>query len=82
VARLDEAGPTVGLRRVPSNQPLAQLRPGDNVVEMETVRYSSQPLVIQGPGAGAEVTAAGLLVDLLRAARQLSMSRARDRMRR
>ncbi|MEX2530449.1 MAG: bifunctional aspartate kinase/homoserine dehydrogenase I [Gemmatimonadota bacterium] len=81
VARLDESGPSVGLRAVASNQPLAQLRPGDNVVEMETVRYSSQPLVIQGPGAGTEVTAAGLLVDLLRAARQLSMSRARDRTR-
>ena len=81
VARLDESGSSVGLRAIRADQPLAQLRPGDNVVEMETVRYSEQPLVIQGPGAGTEVTAAGLLVDLLRAARQLSMSRARDLMR-
>ena len=38
----------------------------DNVVRFETDRYCDNPLIVQGPGAGPEVTAAGVFADLLR----------------
>jgi aspartokinase/homoserine dehydrogenase 1 len=38
----------------------------DNIVRYESKRYSANPLVIQGPGAGPAVTAAGVFADLLR----------------
>ena len=44
---------------------------GDNVVQFSTKRYCDNPLVVQGPGAGPEVTAAGVFADLLRVAAAL-----------
>jgi len=44
----------------------------DNIVQFETDRYSENPLVVQGPGAGPEVTAGGVFGDLLRLAQYLS----------
>ena len=38
----------------------------DNVVRYATARYNRNPLIVQGPGAGPEVTAAGVFADLLR----------------
>ncbi|WP_159065688.1 hypothetical protein, partial [Xanthomonas euvesicatoria] len=46
----------------------ANLRLTDNVVQFTTRRYCENPLVVQGPGAGPEVTAAGVFADLLRVA--------------
>lgn len=43
----------------------AGLKPGDNVFVIESAWYADNPLVIQGPGAGKEVTAAGVLNDLI-----------------
>ena len=43
----------------------AALKPGDNIFIIESNWYSDNPLVIQGPGAGREVTAAGVLTDLI-----------------
>jgi len=51
-----------------NDHPMARLPAGDNLVRITTKRYQSSPLVIQGPGAGREVTAAGLLADLIRCA--------------
>ena len=48
------------------NHPFAQSKGTDNVVAFTTKRYLTQPLVIQGPGAGPEVTAGGVFADLLR----------------
>jgi aspartokinase/homoserine dehydrogenase 1 len=48
------------------NHPFAQSKGTDNVVAFTTERYSTQPLVIQGPGAGPAVTAGGVFADLLR----------------
>ena len=59
----------VGLEALPADHPLAAGAGTDNKVAIWSDRYRSQPLVIQGPGAGAEVTAAGLLDDALRIAR-------------
>ncbi|MGH8084074.1 MAG: homoserine dehydrogenase [Lysobacter sp.] len=58
----------VGLEALPEDHPLAGGAGTDNRVAIWSDRYRQQPLVIQGPGAGAEVTAAGLLDDVLRIA--------------
>jgi bifunctional aspartokinase / homoserine dehydrogenase 1 len=57
---------SVELRRYPKDHPFAQLSGSDNIISFTTERYSEQPLIIRGPGAGAEVTAGGVFSDLLR----------------
>jgi len=59
----------VGLRAVPADDPIGSLRGQDNMLVYRTERYDELPLVIRGPGAGAEVTAAGVLGDVLKVAR-------------
>ncbi len=49
-----------------ATHPFSHLRGTDNILAFYTRRYQQQPLVVQGPGAGAEVTAAGVFADLLR----------------
>jgi aspartokinase/homoserine dehydrogenase 1 len=56
----------VKLTRYPRSHAFARLNATDNVFAFTTARYASQPLVVQGPGAGPEVTAAGVFADLLR----------------
>lgn len=65
VARIARTGVTVGVEAVPADSPLGRLRGTDNQVTVSTRRYDKQPLVVSGPGAGAEVTAAGVLTDIL-----------------
>lgn len=66
VARLDADGrATVGLEALPAEHPLAGGGGTDNRVAIWSDRYREQPLLIQGPGAGAAVTAAALLDDAL-----------------
>ncbi|KPN21062.1 homoserine dehydrogenase [Xanthomonas sp. Mitacek01] len=55
----------VGLRSLPADHPLCAGSGTDNRVAIHSDRYADHPLVIQGPGAGAEVTAAALLDDVL-----------------
>jgi len=62
---------TVELRRYRADHPFGRLQGSDNIVSFHTRRYDAQPLVIQGPGAGAAVTAAGVFADLLRLAAHL-----------
>jgi homoserine dehydrogenase len=66
IARLENGRAKVGLESLPECHPLAGGAGTDNRVAIWSDRYHRQPLVIQGPGAGAEVTAAGLLDDVLR----------------
>jgi aspartokinase/homoserine dehydrogenase 1 len=68
-----EPGGRVGveLRACPATHPFARIGGGDNVVAFHTKRYSGQPLIVQGPGAGPEVTAGGVFADLLRLASYL-----------
>ncbi|HET6577342.1 MAG TPA: bifunctional aspartate kinase/homoserine dehydrogenase I, partial [Gemmatimonadales bacterium] len=68
VATVTPSRIAVGLRSVPVSSPLAALKGSDNQVVFTTARYKANPLVITGPGAGAEVTAAGVLNDILRLA--------------
>lgn len=71
VARLAEGRASVGLVELPLNHPFAHIQLTDNVVQFASRRYCENPLVVQGPGAGPEVTAAGVMADLLRVASAL-----------
>ena len=65
VARFDDGNARVGLEALGPRDPLAGGGGTDNRVAIWSDRYAAQPLVIQGPGAGPEVTAAALLDDVL-----------------
>ncbi len=67
VGRIDADGKaTVGLMRLDGKHAFANIALTDNVVRFATRRYCDNPLIVQGPGAGPEVTAAGVFSDLLR----------------
>jgi len=55
----------VGVEAVPESSPMGRLRGTDNQVAIYSKRYKTNPLVVTGPGAGAEVTAAGVLNDVV-----------------
>ncbi|KZV50899.1 bifunctional aspartokinase/homoserine dehydrogenase 1, chloroplastic-like, partial [Dorcoceras hygrometricum] len=61
----------VELRRYKKEHPFAQLSGSDNIIAFSTQRYAKQPLIVRGPGAGAEVTAGGVFSDILRLASYL-----------
>ncbi|MCB1035211.1 MAG: bifunctional aspartate kinase/homoserine dehydrogenase I, partial [Acidobacteria bacterium] len=60
------------LAEVPLDHPCARVSGTDNLIALTTDRYRQTPMVIQGPGAGPEVTAAGVFTDLLRAVSERS----------
>lgn len=64
-AQITPAEVSVGVQEVPQQSPLGSLNGPDNIIVMQTERYKQNPLVIQGPGAGPDVTAAGVFGDLL-----------------
>jgi len=67
VGRIDAAGKaTVGLNTLQATHAFANIALTDNVVRFATRRYCDNPLIVQGPGAGPEVTAGGVFSDLLR----------------
>ncbi|MDO5611251.1 MAG: homoserine dehydrogenase [Pseudomonadota bacterium] len=66
IARFQDGIARVGLEALPRSHPLAAGASTDNRLAIWSDRYAEQPLVIQGPGAGAEVTAAALIDDVLR----------------
>jgi aspartokinase/homoserine dehydrogenase 1 len=57
---------TVGVAELDRTHAFANIALTDNVVRYATARYNSNPLIVQGPGAGPDVTAAGVFADLLR----------------
>jgi aspartokinase/homoserine dehydrogenase 1 len=75
VGRVDRNGnASVALRSYRTTHPFARIQLTDNIVLFRTNRYNENPLVVQGPGAGREVTAAGVFADLLRLASYLGAS--------
>lgn len=60
---------SVGVTEVATQSPLGTLKGTDNLIEIYTDRYADSPLIVRGPGAGPEVTAAGVLSDVLHIAR-------------
>ncbi len=66
VATVTPEGPlAVGVRAIPATGVLGALQGPENVVSIRTRRYDAYPLTVSGPGAGAAVTAAGMLADVL-----------------
>ncbi|WP_185865122.1 bifunctional aspartate kinase/homoserine dehydrogenase I [Blattabacterium cuenoti] len=67
IARYENGTASVGLESVNQTHPFFQLEGKDNMVLYNTFRYSEQPLIIKGAGAGAEVTASGVFSDIIKA---------------
>jgi bifunctional aspartokinase / homoserine dehydrogenase 1 len=65
VARIGARRVSVGIEAVPADSPLGRLHGTDNQIVLRTKRYDMNPLVVTGPGAGSEVTAAGVLNDIV-----------------
>lgn len=65
IANITEKKITVGLSEVQKDSPLGSLTGPDNMIIIKTKRYFTNPIVIRGPGAGLEVTAAGVFGDIL-----------------
>ncbi|MDR2177171.1 MAG: bifunctional aspartate kinase/homoserine dehydrogenase I [Treponema sp.] len=71
VAVIQEGAARLSLRSEPEESPFRSLVDSDNMVVITTSRYSKLPIVIKGPGAGAQVTAGGVFADIVRIARTL-----------
>lgn len=72
LARLDRDGrASVGVVALPAEHACCHTRLTDNLVQFRTRRYADNPLVVQGPGAGPDVTAAGVFGDVLAIAQSL-----------
>lgn len=71
VATITPTTCTVELKPVDNASSLGRLRGTDNIIVIQTARYNQTPMVIQGPGAGLEVTATGLFGDILEATKTL-----------
>jgi len=69
VASYDNGKASVGLQHIDPKHDLYHLYGKDNVVLFYTDRYSEQPMVVKGAGAGAEVTASGVFADVIRASK-------------
>lgn len=65
IAKLENNEVTVGLEVVDPAHPFYILSGSDNIISFTTERYKERPLVVKGPGAGAEVTAAGVFADII-----------------
>lgn len=72
IATLEGEKAFISLQRVESDSPFANLSGTDNMIVFQTDRYKDQPLIIKGPGAGAEVTAAGVFAEIIRIGNYLS----------
>lgn len=72
VARLEGNKASIGLQSVDSSDPFYTLSGSDNMIVFTTERYKDRPLVVRGPGAGAEVTAAGLFAEIITIGNYLS----------
>lgn len=72
VARIDSSGASVTLDTVEKDRPTARILGTENVLAIRSQRYSEFPILIQGPGAGPKVTAAGLMTDLVAAAERVT----------
>ena len=65
VAVFENDKAVIELRSVGPEHPFYQLTGADNIVSFTTERYKERPLVVKGPGAGAEVTASGVFADVV-----------------
>lgn len=66
VGTLEGFSASAGLRELPLSHPFAGTKGSDNIIAITSHRYARTPLVVQGPGAGADVTAMGVFSDILK----------------
>jgi len=65
IGKLEDGQVSITLEAVDENHPFYTLSGSDNIISFTTERYKERPLVVKGPGAGAEVTAAGVFADIV-----------------
>ena len=65
VAKVENGQASIELEKVGPDNPFYHLSGSDNMIVFTTERYKERPLVVRGPGAGAEVTAAGLFAEII-----------------
>ena len=65
IASLEQGRAKISLQLVAADNPFSQLSGSDNMIVFTTERYRERPLVVRGPGAGAEVTAAGVFAEVI-----------------
>jgi aspartokinase/homoserine dehydrogenase 1 len=66
VGTLENGRASAGIKEFPRDHTFATTKGSDNIIAFTTKRYASTPLVVQGPGAGADVTAMGVFSDILK----------------
>jgi len=67
IAKAQDGKVSCGVEIVDTNSPFYNLGGSDNMIVFTTQRYTQRPLVVRGPGAGAEVTAAGIFAEIISA---------------
>lgn len=72
IGKIENGKASVKLEKVDSSHPFYSLSGSDNIISFTTNHYMERPLVVKGPGAGAEVTAAGVFADIIRIANYLN----------
>ena len=72
IANLENGKAEIGLKEVDRDHPFYSLSGSDNIFAFTTKHYHIMPLVIKGPGAGADVTSAGVFADIIRISNYLS----------
>jgi aspartokinase/homoserine dehydrogenase 1 len=65
IACLENNKINIGVKSIGKTHPFYMMDGADNVISFTTKRYHDRPLVIKGPGAGAEVTASGVFADIV-----------------
>ncbi|RZL16993.1 MAG: bifunctional aspartate kinase/homoserine dehydrogenase I, partial [Pedobacter sp.] len=65
IGKMEDGKVSINLQMVDENHPFFTLSGSDNIISFSTNRYKDRPLVVKGPGAGAEVTAAGVFADII-----------------
>jgi aspartokinase/homoserine dehydrogenase 1 len=65
MAVIEDGNVQIALKQVDNKHPFYNLSGSDNMIVFTTARYKNNPLVIKGPGAGAEVTAAGVFAEII-----------------
>ncbi|MEQ7800822.1 bifunctional aspartate kinase/homoserine dehydrogenase I [Pedobacter sp. ASV1-7] len=65
IGKLEDGKVSITLEMVDDSHPFYMLSGSDNIISFTTDRYRERPLVVKGPGAGAEVTAAGVFADII-----------------
>lgn len=76
IASFKDGKATVKLEKINADHPFYNLSGTDNILALHSANYSENPLVVKGPGAGADVTASGIIADVLRVVNTKAQSNA------